>query len=215
MSQSFLQCTHKKKNGDSSTIYHRWSDGTIYQLCLRCGAILRRSVATGPTVRSYTLAEGDLLNQPEPVSYSSTSKDKDIEGALRSLEQSEPTNLTEGHDNISAVVAQLATDLSRRLGQSMAALTSVTADSGTQAENINALTQDPAIREAQLAKVQARALQRQARCKAEQEAAEAMERRNKAIEDAARAAAAAFDAGELDKCDPVTLEVGRKLKVVS
>jgi len=50
---------------------------------------------------------------------------------------------------------------------------------------------------------------------ATREANEAMARRHKAMEDAARAAAAAFYQGLLDEAAPVKLEGDRKLKVVS
>jgi hypothetical protein len=50
---------------------------------------------------------------------------------------------------------------------------------------------------------------------AQHEANQAMARRHKAMEDAARAAAAAFDQGLLDEAAPVKLEGARKLKVVS
>jgi hypothetical protein len=75
---------------------------------------------------------------------------------------------------------------------------------GGQTQNINASEVDPALRNAgsQLRQAQL-------------EAQDAMARRHKAMEDAARAAAAAFDAGVADKAEPVKLEAERRLKVVS
>ena len=67
---------------------------------------------------------------------------------------------------------------------------------GGQTQNINAAEQDP-----DLAGVRSRIEARVAR-------------RNKAMEDAARAAAAAFDAGTEAESNPVKLDSDRKLKAI-
>ena len=74
---------------------------------------------------------------------------------------------------------------------------------GGHTQNINMPEQDPALRSAGSKLRQA-----------QREANEAMGRRQKAMEDAARAAAAAFDAGIEAENNPVKLDSDRKLKAI-
>ena len=76
---------------------------------------------------------------------------------------------------------------------------------GGQTQNINMPEQDPGLAGVS-ARIEARVAQR--------EANDATARRNKAMEDAARAAAAAFDAGIEAERNPVKLDSDRKLKAI-
>jgi hypothetical protein len=83
---------------------------------------------------------------------------------------------------------------------------------GGQTQNINMPEQDPGLAgvrariEARVARIEARVAQREAK--------DATARRNKAMEDAAKAAAAAFDAGIEAERNPVKLDGDRKLKAI-
>ena len=171
-----------------------------------------------------------------------------LEEAVDDAEQTQPISMGEG--GIPAVISGMASEMSYRLGQSIAELVAATnpgtavaigqsddfasassltatfydrqyrdslrsntpfvrhslptQEGGTtQHFNINAPQQDPALRNAGSKLLQAL-----------REANDAMARRHKAMEDAARAAAAAFDAGIEAERNPVKLDGDRKLKAI-
>lgn len=142
-----------------------------------------------------------------------------LQNAIDEAEQTQPINMVDHTALISPVVSQLTEEMSARMGASVAAMVSLTADktppltyqSGTttmsfhyDSPDVNQPQQDPAL-------VGAGQKYWQARLAAQ----EALGRRTKAMEDAARAAAAAFDMGVADEAAPVKLDTDRKLKVVS
>jgi len=165
-----------------------------------------------------------------------------LEEAVDDAEQTQPISMTDmGEEGIPAAVEQMASEMSFRLGETMSQLVAATnpgtavaigqyedfaslGDSsgyyssaqvaflrqrtrsplptpeGGQTQNINASELDPALR----SKFR----------QAQREADDAMARRHKAMEDAARAAAAAFDAGIEAENNPVKLDSNRKLKAI-
>jgi len=157
--------------------------------------------------------------------------------AVNEAEPTEPINMTvEESPVIPRVVSDLAAEMSLRLGQAIAALADATGDpapmnpgtvsmyadflsmadlkantpfvaAGYAGTAINQPQQDPTLLNA------AQKLQKANR-EANEALAVAQARRRKAMEDAARSAAEAFDAGMADDAAPVKLEVERKLKVV-
>jgi hypothetical protein len=144
--------------------------------------------------------------------------------AVDDAEQTQPISMTVVEEGgIPAAVEQLASELSQRLGESVAQLVAATSPEGRQTQ-----TQTPFMRQPLqlqeggqtqninmqdldgLAGVRSRVETRLA----QQEARNATKRRNAAMEDAARAAAAAFDAGIEAERNPVKLDGDRKLKAI-
>ena len=176
--------------------------------------------------------------------------------AVDDAEQTQPINITEmGEGGIPAAVEQMASDMSYRLGQTMAQLVAATnpgtamamhqyedfasmtslitgehydssiaahlrantpfvnasarqplqVREGDQTQDINIPEQDPTV------SVRLQAAQNKLSI---QQARESTTRRQKAMEEAARAAAAAFDAGIEAENNPVKLDSDRKLKAI-
>lgn len=182
-----------------------------------------------------------------------------LQAGIDEAEQTRPINMTEGtNDPISPVVAELASELSARMGATISALVEAT-NAGTvlrqplvmqpgtmsasftlpdyqdfvsmgdlgggayydrnlrtrlraqtpfSPRDVNQPVQDPAM-------MNANQKLRQAEREAEEKMRAGMNRRKKAMEDAARAAAAAFDMDENGASEPVKLDNERRLKVVS
>lgn len=128
-----------------------------------------------------------------------------LQAVIYDLPQYRPINFTEGGNvadpvGLPPALEQMASDLSFRLGQSVAELVSMTANTvsavGGQQQTYQERTDA------------AQAIL------ANKDAKDATARRQKAMEDAARAAAAAFDSGQEAEANPINLNPDRKLKVV-
>jgi hypothetical protein len=197
-------CTH------TALAVHRFPDGETSYHCQRCAktwpslpAALEETGQTAPIIpegnATVTTAISDMANT---MSYRLGQSVAELVAATN------PGTAVAIH-SYEDFVTQWPTNYDRALRENLRAQTpfvrrSIPVQSGGQSETINAPAQDPVLANAGSKLKQA-----------QREANEAMARRQKAMEDAARAAATAFDQGLLDETEPLKLEGERKLKVVS